>query len=57
MTSLAMQKFKALQEAAADDEAATAAASGAKRPRTRRRLDGVSSLADKFESEGAPKHS
>ena len=51
MASLARQKFKALQQqqktSAGDDKATLPPA---KKPRTRKRPEGISSLANKFES-------
>ena len=52
MASLALQKFKALQkeQQTATSDGKQRAAPPAKKPRTRKRPEGISSLANKFES-------
>ena len=50
MASLARQKFKALQQQQTSKAASDEKTPPAKKPRTRKRPEGISSLANKFES-------
>ena len=50
MASLARQKFKALQQQQQPENSNEKTTPPAKKPRTRKRPEGISSLANKFES-------